>query len=79
MNKEKLDKLIPNLQPIFQVKKKQNKKNGCISIYYTFKNIFPKCYTYKNTVLQEISSKWARKAFLVKIENKMLLQTIWIL
>ena len=26
MNKEKLNKLIPNLQPIFQIKKKQNKK-----------------------------------------------------
>ena len=36
-------------------------------------------YHLKNTVLLEISSKGAGKAFLVKIEDKMLLQTIRIL
>ena len=33
----------------------------------------------KNTVLPEVSSKGAGKTFLVKVENKMLLQTIRIL
>ena len=48
---------------------KLNKNNGTISIYYTFKNIYSKCYTYKNTTLPNISSKVAGKTLLVKIKN----------
>ena len=44
-----------------------------------FKNICPKCYDHKNTVLPEINSKGARKLFLVKIKKKTLLSFIRIL
>ena len=76
IKKGKLDKLIPNLQSIWYWRfKKAKQKNGHISVFHTFKNILPKYYAYKNTLIPEISSKGARKASLVKHKNKMLLQT----
>ena len=44
------------------------------SLFHTFKNIYLKYYTHKNTVSLEISSKQTEKAFLVKIKNKMSFQ-----
>ena len=59
--------------------KKQNKNNECICIYYIFRKINRNSITIKNAVLLEMNSRRAGKAFVVKIDNKMLLETIRIL
>ena len=46
---------------------------------YTFKNICPKCHTYKKHCITRNSNKGAGKVFLVKIKNKMLLPALKIL
>ena len=78
MKKGKLNKLIANINFNIQgfIKTKNKKNNGWISILqeHLSKKLF-----LKNTVLTEKSSKEAGKAFLVKIENKMLPQTTKIL
>ena len=39
-------KSLVNIQDL----KQRNEKNRCVSLFYTFKNICPNCYTYKNTI-----------------------------
>ena len=60
------------------LKKQKQKMDTFLSVIHsrTFtQNIIPM----KNNVLAEVSSKGGRKAFRVKIRNKMLLQTTMIL
>ena len=78
MKKGKLNKLIANINFNIQgfIKTKNKKNNGWISILQ--EHLSKKLYL-KNTVLTKKSSKGAGKAFLVKIENKMLSQTTKIL
>ena len=76
MKKGELNKLIPDLQLIFKIKKDKTKtSDALLSILpsRTFvQNIIPK----KTTVLPEKSSKWAGKALRFKNKEKMLFQTI---
>ena len=46
---------------------------------YILKNVCPKCYSHKKHFITRNSCKGTGKTFLVKIKNKMLLQTIRIL
>ena len=50
--------------------KKTKHKNGCISIFYTFKKICPKCFTYQNTILPEIVVQGQEKHSSLKLRTK---------
>ena len=63
---------------ILKVEKAKQKMDTILS-FIPSKTFAQNFIPMKNTVLAEVSSKEARKAFLVKIRNKILLQTIMIL
>ena len=74
MKKGKLDNLIPNLQLIFKISKNKTKAMDAFLSIIPSRTFVQNVIPIKNTVLPEITSKGAGEAFLVKIENKMLLQ-----
>ena len=77
MKKGKLDKLISNVLSIWYWRFKTAKqKMDTILSFISSKTFAQNFIPMQNTVLAEVSSKEARKGFLVKIRNKILLQTI---